>query len=88
MKHTEENQSPFGSGLNWPMDGAEPCECVEEGICPRCGKHSLNEDGEGPCTRCGWNYDDMLPPSWPYNDAPCPCELKQLTRFDERDWRY
>jgi DnaJ-class molecular chaperone len=34
-----ENQSPLGSGLNWPMYMEDVCpECVEKGICPKCDK--------------------------------------------------
>lgn len=41
----------------------EPCaECTEKGLCARCkGPLTDPEDGDGPCTACGWNYDDMLP---------------------------
>lgn len=30
----------------------EPCACVEEGRCPRCGVYAL--DDEYRCTECGW----------------------------------
>lgn len=62
--HTwSENQSPLGSGRNWPMEMAEPCSCVEEGTCARCGLgNALDLDtGEGPCPTCNWNYDDGEP---------------------------
>lgn len=29
--------------------------------CHRCGAAGLNEEGEGPCTACGWNCDDGVP---------------------------
>lgn len=33
-----------------------PCRCAEEGICPRCGGHTVEEfTGEGPCVNCRWN---------------------------------
>lgn len=36
--------------------------CVEEGICPRCGEQSLDEEGN-VCSSCGWTSDDEgLPP--------------------------
>lgn len=40
----------------------DTCEAIEDyTICHRCGEHGLSEDGEGPCSKCGWNYDDGLP---------------------------
>lgn len=37
------------------------CECTET-KCPRCGTvGGLSEDSEGPCSACGWNYDDGFP---------------------------
>lgn len=29
--------------------------------CHRCGDRGLTEDGDGPCSKCGWNYDDAAP---------------------------
>lgn len=54
----------LGSGY---MVDYEPCEwCTEIGKCPRCGKFGLNpEDGEGPCSHCGWNYNDLGAPYEP-----------------------
>lgn len=38
---------------------SDVCEtCVVNSICARCGLKTLNEDGDGPCTNCGWNYND------------------------------
>ena len=37
---------------------ADPCEALPEGVCHRCGAQGLGEDGTGPCSACGWNYDD------------------------------
>jgi len=47
--------------------GIDPCEMctAHEGDgphCARCGENGLEEDGSGPCTSCGWNYDDGIPP--------------------------
>lgn len=40
----------------------DPCEATERiETCHRCGLDGLAEDGEGPCTHCGWNYDDGEP---------------------------
>jgi hypothetical protein len=39
----------------------EPCEGMEPGQCHRCAaKDALSPDGDGPCTECGWNFDDGL----------------------------
>lgn len=50
----------FGPG---GLPDADPChDCTEKGICARCGEPGLDrETGEGPCTNCGWNYDDAAP---------------------------
>jgi hypothetical protein len=58
---------PYGMGsAGMPM--SEPCECVGDGKCPRCGQLGLTsedrggeETGNGPCRFCEWNYDDGLP---------------------------
>lgn len=36
----------------------ELCDAIPETQCHRCGEHGLTEEGEGPCTRCAWNFDD------------------------------
>ena len=36
----------------------DPCEALPANTCHRCGQDGLTGDGEGPCSRCGWNYDD------------------------------
>ena len=47
-------------GYSEPM--GEPCECTEQGICPRCGAQGIDhETAEGPCSECGWNFDDSMP---------------------------
>ena len=56
--------SPAGVSLSpGTLEDVEPCgQCTEQGICARCGEAGLNpETGEGPCSHCGWNYDDCLP---------------------------
>jgi hypothetical protein len=57
------------------MEEVDPCrECTEECICPRCGsRDALDEDGNGPCQVCGFNFDDGCPPAWEctcYEDEP------------------
>jgi len=47
------------------MQMAESCpDCTEKGICPRCGKTSLNEECDS-CTNCAWMYKtiDVCPES-------------------------
>lgn len=48
------------------MPMSEPCDnCAAIGKCGRCGLAGLTSEergddttGDGPCTFCGWNYDD------------------------------
>ncbi len=53
--------SPAGVALSpGRMYEEEPCpNCAEKGICARCGKGGLPE--EGPCKHCGFNYDSAAP---------------------------
>ena len=43
------------------FDPCEPGEDVPIEKCHRCGELGLDEDGNGPCKKCGWNYDDGIP---------------------------
>ena len=56
--------SPSGVALSpgW-MEDFEPCpDCAEKGLCPRCMKATMPEDGgEGPCPACGWTPKDGRP---------------------------
>ena len=56
------NQSPLGSGWHWPETFVDPCPCcAEQGRCGRCGGSLLEiDEGEVPCSYCGWNFDDGL----------------------------
>lgn len=78
LEYTE-NMAPLGSGRYWPMQQQEPCECVEDGNCPRCGEAWLQEvffnvsedEPQGShsmfqCDRCGW--DDANDPQ----EFACP----------------
>lgn len=69
MQYWTENQSPLGSGENWPMNMQDICWCQDEGKCPRCGtkfEPECEEDGDGcwikwmadssPCPACGWDW--------------------------------
>lgn len=40
----------------------EPCDAHDDcRTCCRCGEPGLSECGEGPCSLCGWNFDDGIP---------------------------
>ena len=54
------NVVPYGMGTATETLG-EMCDAIDINICHRCGMDGLNEDGEGPCSHCGWNYDDGVP---------------------------
>ena len=60
---------PYGSTyVNLP-DETEVCpDCLEEGICPRCGERTMvDQDSDAEhCTSCGWNWDE--------GGAPFPVE--------------
>lgn len=45
-------------------ESTDPCDCTLQGLCPRCGITGLNEDGEGPCDNCSWDYDDARTEPW------------------------
>ena len=89
-RHCEEcrGRGCWSSPGSWdaPGDGG-PCEgCTEQGICPRCGEPGLTAEsrgdsstGEGPCSACGWDYDDSCPE---LPDGPCPCELAEMGRAE------
>lgn len=38
----------------------DPCGSLGDNQCHRCLAEGLSEDGDGPCTACGWNYDDGM----------------------------
>jgi hypothetical protein len=53
-------------GKMWPATRHEPedfdfCGAHLPDICHRCLHSGLTEDGEGPCSNCGWNFDDGEP---------------------------
>jgi hypothetical protein len=66
-----ENGAPFGEGY-WPMPMTDICpDCIEKGICPRCGfTGSLNEEGT-ECCDCGWTSEttDPMP-----DEPACSCD--------------
>jgi hypothetical protein len=61
----EDDPSPAGVSLSsGSYTYTEPCEeCVECGVCPRCGKESLwaaeeDEPDNIYCTSCSWKWGD------------------------------
>ncbi len=46
----------------YPDDGSDSCpDCMESGMCPRCGEHTFAHEEESPCSSCGWDYGDGIP---------------------------
>jgi len=37
------------------------CGVLDDTTCHRCGEPGLTEAGTGPCTACGWDFDDGQP---------------------------
>lgn len=65
-----DDPSPAGVSLApGVMEFAEACsDCVEKGICPRCGKQVWDDDVDWPqpCPECGWVEDETeVAPSIP-----------------------
>jgi len=88
--HWTENQSPFGSGENWPMEMGDICGCIESNTCPRCGLiNPLWElvDWEATpgviCIYCDWHEEtpDVCPPGPDY-----PCECMEAEMEASRSW--
>jgi hypothetical protein len=43
-------------------DDFDVCDALPDAhTCHRCGALGLDDDGNGPCAGCGWNYDDGMP---------------------------
>lgn len=40
---------------------ARECDSTDPHRCHRCGMPGLDEDSNGPCGSCGWDYDDGDP---------------------------
>lgn len=60
--------------------GFDPCAAEPVEKCHRCGENGLDQDGAGPCTACGWNYDDALPGA--YDEVACNGDcLEILDRY-------
>jgi hypothetical protein len=81
--HSTYDPSPAGVSLApGTMDDFDPCtQCVDEGICPRCGKKvwNVDEDEIGVCSNCGW--DAMNPDAMPQGyDDMCPCQQAEMDK--------
>lgn len=56
--YTEMHGFNYGSGETL----FDPCDHLPIEVCHRCGQAGMTEDdGAGPCSYCGWNYDDGMP---------------------------
>lgn len=57
-----------------------PCAyCLEQGVCPRCGRQSWGGDDDltRPCQHCAW--DPGNPDYRPPDPAPCACLIRRET---------
>jgi len=66
--YSKYDPSPPGVSLGYGyMIDMDPCpDCLEKGVCPRCGGAGM-EELEQPCPTCGWDEDEGLPS----NDCIC-----------------
>lgn len=39
-------------------DFTDPCSCVEQGKCPRCGSQVFGEEETDTCSHCKWEYGE------------------------------
>ena len=63
----------YYAATRWEPEDWGPCESLDNfEICHRCGKHGLDEDGNGPCKHCNWEYDDGL------SNYECDCYAKRI----------
>ena len=78
---------PYGS-TNVTLVGEDPCpQCVEKGICPRCGKFLIfdpDNDEREICVFCKWDEKngDPRPPDF---EGPCECEMTEIKEFQEQN---
>jgi hypothetical protein len=62
-------------------------DCIDHGICPRCGKqawdHDGNDDGESPCPHCQWDpkNPDSCPP-----EPECGCWMDDIPFWENYGW--
>lgn len=48
-------------GDYWTPPDFDPCDATPDlETCHRCGGRGLDDDGAGPCSICGWDYDDGI----------------------------
>ena len=81
--------SPAGVSLSsGQMFDYDPCpECVEKGICPRCGNQVWTEDDFGSdlvtCSACGWKEED---PDAAPEQPECWCwEIEEAALFRQTE---
>ena len=47
-------------GAGW-MEDMNPCpDCIEQGLCPRCGKEFDQDSEEATCPHCGWDQEKAI----------------------------
>lgn len=68
----------YHDGPRYPGEPmSEPCTCMDNGRCPRCGELSFSEDREPTvCACCGWDLDDPdfappAPETFPIPEEDC-----------------
>jgi hypothetical protein len=58
----------YSGGNYWQPPDVDICPRLENDetrTCCRCGQpDALDEDLNGPCRHCGWDYDDREPSFW------------------------
>jgi hypothetical protein len=70
-RHCKDCRGTGGTFIrNYPHapDDFEPCEALPKlQTCHRCAKDGLDEDGDGPCKQCGWDYGRGEGDAMPYS---------------------
>lgn len=56
---TSHQSVPYGA-TTAAMPIFDICDALPETQCHRCGQHGLTQESDGPCSFCGWNFDDGL----------------------------
>ena len=79
-----ESYDPSAAGVSLSSGfivNVDPCDdCTMQGLCPRCMQLGLTDEGNGrgpgigygPCTFCGWDYNDGGLPQW-----TCYCDQEK-----------
>jgi len=74
----------YKAGVGDP-GGWEPCSCLAEGKCPRCGLSpafpEFEDDEHTPCAGCGWSLGDNDQEPEPYE---CHCWYAEEMAAEDR----